>query len=463
MRPHQTDFSTGSVSRNILDVALPMIVAQLLNLLYHIVDRIYIGRIPGSGMLALTGVGLCFPAISFIAAFPQLFGVGGSPLCAMQRGKGDDREAERIMGTAFSMLLITGALLTALGLVFHRPILYMLGASDDTFPFANDYLAIYLCGNVFVTIALGMNPFINCQGFGRTGMMTVLFGAVSNIVLDPVFIFTFHMGIRGAALATVLSQFLSALWVLKFLTGGQAVLKLRFASMSIQWKRLKKILALGSSTFLMGMTTTLVQGVCNVTAQIYGGDLYVGVMTVLNSVREIFTLPVSGLTNGAIPVISFNYGAGAFHRIRSAIRFLSITGIGYTALAWLALFFFPGLFIRIFTNDAALLSAGIPALRIYFFGFIMMSLHFVGQQIFVALGRAWHAMFFSLLRKAIIVAPLTVLLPKLWGLGVDGVFWAEPVSNVVSGIFCFATMLHAVAIQLKDPGQPAPSTPNTPD
>jgi putative MATE family efflux protein len=449
MRAHQTDFSKGSVSRNILDVALPMIVAQILNLLYHIVDRIYIGRIPGSGVLDLTGVGLCFPVISFVSAFPQLFGSGGAPLCAMQRGKGDDREAERIMGTAFTMLLLTGVALTALGLVFHRPILYMLGASDSTFPSAGGYLTIYLCGNVFVMIALGMNPFINCQGFGRTGMMTVLFGAVTNIVLDPVFIFTFGMGIRGAALATIISQFFSAVWVLKFLTGDQAVLRLRPGGMSVRWSRLKNILALGASTFLMGMTTTLVQGVCNVTAQVYGGDLYVGVMTVLNSVREIFTLPVSGLTNGAIPVMSFNYGSGAFHRVRSAIRFLSLAGIGYTALAWLALFFFPGVFIRIFTNDAALVSAGIPALHIYFFGFVMMSLHFVGQNVFVALGRAWPAMFFSLFRKVIIVAPLTVLLPKLWGLGVDGVFWAEPVSNVASGILCFATMLYTVMSRLK--------------
>jgi putative MATE family efflux protein len=375
-----------------------------------------------------------------VNSFASLFGSGGAPLFSMARGRGDEEEAEKIMGTSFSMLLCTGILITVSGLIFYRPILYQLGASDDTLPFAGEYLWIYMCGNLFVMISLGMNSFINGQGFGRTGMMTVLFGAVANIVLDPIFIFVFHMGIRGAAVATVLSQFLSALWVMRFLTGNQAVIKLRFRSFGVRWVRLKKILALGLSTFIMGMTTSLVQTICNVTVQSYGGDLYVGVMTVVNSVREIFLLPVSGLSNGAIPVMSFNYGRKAFDRTRSAIHFIFLVGIGYTSLAWLAIFCFPGIFIRLFSNDPALLAAGIPALRIYFFGFLLMSLHFTGQNAFVALGRAKQAIFFSLFRKVIIVVPLTLLLPKLWGLGVDGVFWAEPVSNILSGLACSAAL-----------------------
>ncbi|MDR2137523.1 MAG: hypothetical protein LBO68_04465, partial [Synergistaceae bacterium] len=272
---------------------------------------------------------------------------------------------------------------------------------------------------------------------------------VANIVLDPVFIFLFHMDIRGAAIATVLSQFLSAVWVLRFLTGNQAVLKLRFKNMKVRWFRLKKILALGLSNFIMGMTTSLVQMVCNVTIQNYGGDLYVGVMTIVNSVREIFMLPASGLTNGAVPVMSFNYGERAFDRVRKGIRFVFLAGIGYTALAWLVVFCFPTVFIRLFSEDLALLTAGVPALRIYFFGFLLMSLHFGGQNTFLALGRSKQAIFFSLFRKVIVVVPLTLALPKLWGLGVDGVFWAEPVSNILSGLACSATLWFTVMPELR--------------
>jgi putative MATE family efflux protein len=449
MNAHQTDFSKGSVARCILDVAIPMSVAQVLTLMYHIVDRIFIGRIPETGTLSLTGVGLCFPVIALLSAFAQLFGAGGAPLCSIQRGEGNDLEAEKIMGTAFSMLLITGAALTLLGLLFCRPILYLFGASDSTFTPAAEYMTIYLCGNIFVMISLGMNYYINCQGFGRTGMMTVLFGAVVNVILDPLFIFKFGMGVRGAAYATVISQFLSAVWVLKFLTGDLPVLKLRATNMPIHWNRLKKILALGMSAFIMPMTTSAAQVICNVTAQKYGGDLYVGVMAVVNSVREIFTLPLHGLTHGAIPFLSYNYGSRAFDRVKRGIYFISFGGIGYALLTWGLIFCYPELFIRIFSNDAVLISAGSPALHIYFFGFFFMSMHSSGQNVFVSLGKARHAMFFSLFRKVLIVIPLTILLPKLPGLGVDGVFWAEPVSNVASGILCFSTMLYAVFSELK--------------
>lgn len=450
MKVHQTDFSHGSVYRNIMEVALPMTFAQLLNLLYNIVDRMYIGRIPGEGTVALTGVGVCFPIITLITAFTYLFGNGGGPLCAMERGRGNEEEAEKLMGNTFSMLVLTGIVLMAVGYLFHRPILYAFGASDTTFPYAGAYIKVYLLGTLFVMISLGLNPFINSQGFGNIGMLTVLIGAVMNIVLDPLFIFVFHMGVKGAALATILSQGCSAAWVLRFLTGPKAVLHLRRYSLRIQWKRVLRIMSLGVSGFIMAFTNSLVQVVCNATLQVYGGDLYVGIMTVLNSVREIFTMPVHGLTSGASPVMSYNYGEKAYGRVKQAIGFITLVGVVYTLAAWGLLKLIPDFFIRLFNNDPQLIERGREALHIYFFGFIFMALQFTGQNVFVALGKAKKATFFSLFRKAIIVTPLTILLPRLGGLGVDGVFWAEPVSNLVGGCACFFTMLITVLPELKE-------------
>lgn len=446
---HQTNFAKGNVYKNILDVALPMMAAQVLNLLYNVVDRMYIGRIEGIGTLALTGVGLCFPVITLITAFSNLYGNGGGPLCAMERGKGNDREAECLMGNTFILLVGTGVILTVLGLCFYRPVLYLFGASDVTMPYAGAYIRIYLLGTVFVMIALGMNPFINSQGFGRVGMLTVLLGAVLNIVLDPLFIFVFHMGVAGAAIATVLSQMASALWVLRFLTGPRSVLHLRLRNMKLAWERVKKIVSLGFSGFIMAFTNGLVQVVCNSTLYQYGGDLYVGIMTVLNSVREIFTMPVQGMTGGASPVMSFNYGEKAYHKVKQAIGFVTATCIVYTLAAWGILRLWPEFFIRIFNGEGDLLREGIPALHIYFFGFFFMALQFAGQSVFVALGKARKATFFSLFRKVVIVVPLTILLPQIGGLGVDGVFWAEPVSNLVGGVACFGTMCVTVLPELR--------------
>lgn len=453
MRIHQTDFSKGNVYRNILEVAVPMILAQFLNLLYNIVDRVYIGRIPGAGTMALTGVGICFPIITLITAFTLLFGNGGGPLFAMERGRGNEREAEQLMGNTCLLLIITGTVLMLIGFIFYEPILYAFGASDETFPYAKDYIQIYLLGTIFVMISLGMNPFINSQGFGNIGMFTVLIGAVLNIVLDPVFIFVFHMGVRGAALATILSQMCSALWVLRFLTGKKAVVRLKVSAMKISLKRTKEIVSLGISGFIMAFTNSLVQVVCNATLQIYGGDLYVGVMTVLNSVREIFTLPIMGLSNGASPVMSFNYGAKQYKRVRKAIGFITVLGTSYTVLAWVIARIMPEVFIRIFNAEPKMIEKGIPAMHIYFFGFCFMALQFAGQSVFTALGKAKKATFFSIFRKAIIVTPLTILLPRLWNLGVDGVFWAEPVSNLLGGCACFITMLLTVLPELREPSE----------
>ncbi len=440
----KNDFSKGSVIGNIMSLALPMTLAQLINVLYNIVDRIYIGRIPEHATLSLTGLGLCLPVISIVIAFANLFGMGGAPLCSIERGRGNDAEAERIMGNSFVLMLATGIALTAIGLAFKRPILYLFGASDSTFPFADQYLTIYLLGNVFVMVGLGMNSFINSQGFGRIGMMTVLLGAGANIVLDPVFIFGFHMGVRGAALATIISQFLSALWIVMFLTSDRAILRLRRSCFPLSGERVKSIVALGMSGFTMSITNSIVQVMYNASLQQFGGDLYVGVMTIVNSVREVISMPVNGITNGAQPVMGYNYGAGEYGRVKQSVIFMSVVSIVYTTVAWMFVHGFPEFFIRIFNNDPEIVAAGIPAMQVYYFGFFFMSLQFAGQSVFVALGKSKNAVFFSIFRKVIIVLPLILILPRWFGLGTTGIFMAEPISNLIGGVACYATMLITV-------------------
>ena len=444
MEAVQNDFSKGSIVKNIINLAVPMTLAQLINVLYNVVDRIYIGRIPGAGSLPLTGVGLCLPILSMVSAFANLFGMGGAPLCSIERGRGNVDEAERIMGNSFAMMVLFGVGLTVLGLVLKRPMLYLFGASDATYPYADQYVTIYLLGSLFVMAGLGMNSFINSQGFGRIGMMTVLLGAVANIILDPIFIFVFHMGVQGAALATIISQFLSAAWIIRFLTGPRTILKLRRSAMKLERRRVLKIMGLGLSGFTMSITNSLVQIVCNATLRDFGGDLYVGAMTVINSIREVVQMPVQGLTNSAQPVMGFNYGAEKYGRVRQAIKFTSAVSIVYTCAIWAGLYFAPGFFIGIFSSEEELLAIGVPAMHIYYFGFFMMSLQMAGQAVFVALGRAKNAVFFSIFRKVIIVFPLTVILPHFWGLGTDGVFLAEPISNFIGGAACYATMLLTV-------------------
>ena len=445
---NQNDFSKGSVIGNILSLALPMTVAQLINILYNVVDRMYIGRLPENATLSLTGLGLCMPIISAVIAFANLFGMGGAPLCSIARGKGDQKEAERIMGNAFSMLLVTGVILTVIGLLFKKPLLYAFGASDATYPYANSYLTIYLLGTIFVMTSLGLNAYINAQGFARIGMMTTLIGAVLNIILDPVFIFIFDMGVQGAAIATVISQAASAAWTFRFLTGKGTILRIRLSSMKPHGKTIGQITSLGLSGFMMSITNSIVQVVCNSTLSACGGDLYVGVMTVVNSIREIVTMPVTGVTNGSQPVISFNYGAGKYDRIKKAIRFMSISCIVYTVAIWGILHLFPVFFIHIFNNQPDLVEAAVPSMQIYYFGFFMMSLQFSGQTVFQALGKAKFAIFFSILRKVVIVTPLTLLLPRVVTPAVNGVFLAEPVSNFIGGAACFITMLAVVGREL---------------
>ncbi|MDO4295606.1 MAG: MATE family efflux transporter [bacterium] len=452
------DFAQGSVVGNILKLALPMTLAQLINVLYNIVDRIYIGMIPEEATLSLTGLGLCLPIISIVMAFANLFGMGGAPLCSIERGRGNHREAEAIMGNSFLMLVLVGLLLTILGLQFKIPMLYLFGASDATIGYADRYITIYLLGNVFVMIGLGMNSFINSQGFGMVGMMTVLLGAVANIVLDPLFIFVFGMGVQGAALATILSQLLSAIWIVAFLVGKKSILKLRISALQLKAERVLRIMGLGLSGFTMSITNSLVQIMYNAMLQRFGGDLYVAVMTVINSVREVIQMPVAGVTNSAQPVLGFNYGAGEYKRVKKAILFTSISSIVYTVAVWGFVHMCPEFFIRIFNREGDLIAAGIPAMRVYFFGFFMMSLQFAGQSVFVGLGKSKYAVFFSIFRKVIIVVPLILVLPNYLGMGTTGILMAEPISNFIGGSACFLTMLLTVWPELSRGGVPPQKT-----
>lgn len=433
------DFSQGKVWRNIVSQSIPLILAQLVQILYNVVDRIYIGHLPGDNNIALTGVGLTFPIITLIMAFTCLFGMGGAPLFAIARGGREEEQAEKIMGNVFSLLILSSVVIMVFCYIFRKPVLYLFGASDASYVYADAYLKIYLLGTPFSMLTSGMNGFINGQGFPRVGMLTTVIGAVLNLILDPVFIYGFDMGVSGAALATIISQMISAVWVIRFLTGKKAILRIKRKNLAVDLPLTREIAALGVSGFIMQGTNCLVQVVCNATLQSWGGDLYVGIMTVLNSVREMLTLPVMGITNGAQPVLGYNYGAKQFGRVKQGIRFTSIVGITYTLLAWLLVMVCPGFLISIFSNDSTMLELAPSALNMYFFGFCFMAFQFSGQSVFQALGKAKQAVFFSLLRKAIIVVPLTFLLPGM-GLGVNGVFLAEPISNAVGGLACFLTM-----------------------
>lgn len=445
----KTDFSKGPVWKCIISQAVPLTIAQLVHLLYNVVDRIYIGHMEEGTSIALTGIGLTFPVITLIMAFTALFGNGGVPLFSMARGSGDEEKAGKIMGNSFALLILSSMILTAVTLIFSKPILFLFGASEESFVYAKDYLNVYLIGTVFSMISTGMNGYINAEGFPKIGMLSVILGAVTNIVLDPIFIFVLSMGVKGAALATVISQAVSAIWVMRFLLSRKAIIPLKKENIRIRKDHTKEIFRLGLSNFIMQGTTFLVQVSCNTTLQTFGGDLYVGIMTVANSIREIFMLPVNGIITGSMPVISFNYGAGDYDRTRSGINFNTYLGAVYTLVAWALVLIFPQVWFDIFSDDPAMTETGVKMLKIYFFGFVFMALQFAGQSTFQSVGDAKHAIFFSLLRKAIIVVPLTLLLPRM-GFGVTGVFLAEPVSNVIGGTVCYITMRMTVYRKLKN-------------
>lgn len=444
---NENNFAKGSMSKHILHLAGPMIIAQLINVLYNIVDRIYIGRIPHEATFAMGGLGLCLPLISIVIAFANLVGMGGSPLCSIARGEGNLDEAEEIMGVSFLLLIIFSILLMGIGFVFKEPILWLFGASQDTFSYANQYITIYLFGTIFMLIGLGMNSFINSQGFAKVGMMTVLLGAITNIILDPIFIFGFSMGVNGAALATILSQGVSAIWTLYFLTSSKTILKLKKNKMKLKIKYVTEILSLGTAGFMMAITNSVVTIVCNSTLSRYGGDLYIAIMTIINSIRELASLPGQGIANACQPVLGYNYGAKEYDRVLEGIRFVTIVGFLMMFMMWGIINLFPSLIFSVFTENIDIKLYGIEACQLYFFGFFMMAFQMCGQSIAVGLGKSKQAIFFSVFRKVIIVAPLTLVLPRY--IGISGVFIAEAVSNFIGGGACYFTMWFTIGKNMK--------------
>ena len=453
MSKNKTDFSQGAVWKVIIRMAIPLMLAQLVNVLYSVVDRMYIGHIPEVGSLALTGLGLTMPIVSIVMAFASLCSTGGGPLCSIARGRGDKEEAEKVMGNCLSLVIIFSIIITAVLLLFMRPILYAFGASDDTYPYAAKYARIYIWGTIFAMTSLGMNCFINLQGFPAIGMLTVVIGAVVNIILDPIFIFVLDWGISGAALATLISQAVSAAWAMSFLLGKRAILDLKLKNMVLQGKIVLRIISLGITGFIMSITNAIVQTACNTQLRLYGGDTYVGAMTIITSVREMTFMTVHGLTAGSQPVLGYNYGAKLYSRVKQGIRFVFFSSVSYTIVAWALLMLLPEALTKVFNSDPALVAAGARGMRIYFCAFIMMSFQLTGQSTFVGLGMSKQAVFFSLLRKVFIVVPLVYLLPLIPAMGADGVFWAEPISDFIGGVSCFAAMFFMVYKKLPRDGE----------
>lgn len=447
----QIDFDNGKITNNILNAAVPMLVAQILSLLYNIVDRIYIARIPNVGTAALGAVGLCFPLIIMITAFSNLFGSGGAPIFSIYRGMNETGRAQAIVNTSFTMVCACGIVLMTIGLVFARPLLVLFGASESALVYAYPYMMIYLIGTIPSMLTIGMNPFINAQGYATTGMISVMIGAAANLILDPLFIFTFQLGIEGAAIATVISQILSACFVVIFLR-KKAEYKIRFLHRdelgdSIGYA--KNIVSLGTSGFVMQLTNSLVSICCNNVLSVTGGDVYISVMTIVSSVRQMVETPIYAIVEGSSPIISYNYGARRPKRVAKAIVTMALMALIYTLSMWLVIIKAPEFLIGIFSSNKELLVDAVPALKIYFAAFVFMLLQYTGQTVFKSLNKKKHAIFFSLLRKVFIVVPLTYLLPYAFHLGTDGVFMAEPVSNVIGGSICFITMLCTVIPELR--------------
>ena len=446
----KSDFTQGSIPQNIVRMAVPMTAALLINALYSIVDRIYLGHIPGAGSYALTGIGLAFPIITLITAFQNLFGNGGAPLFAMARGKGDKELAARYLQNAAFMLVLTGLILTAVSYAVKRPVLRLIGASDVTFPYADDYLNVYLIGTVFVMISLGLNPYINAQGYARTGMLTVMIGAFINIALDPLFIFVFNMGVKGAAIATIIAQFVSAMWVLKFLFGKHAPVRLSFNGFKPDIRIIGKIMSLGVTDFCFALTNSAVSMFSNARLALLGGDAWVGAMTVISSIREVTLTVMHGVSHASKPIMSYNYGAKQFKRVKSTSNHLLVIVLVYYLLVWACLMSFPGFFAGLFTEEGDVYRCSITAIRIFFCLQFFMALQTAGQSTYTSLGMAKYALFFSLFRKALLVIPLVFILPNLFNLGVLGVFAAEPVSDVIGGTACLVTMKFATRKKLQE-------------
>ncbi len=426
------DMGSASVPKLMLKLAIPAVIAQLINMLYNIVDRIYIGHIPDAGASALTGVGLFLPILMMINAFAMLAGSGGAPRAAISMGKNDREGAQKILGNCFSVLMIFSVMLTVLFYVYAPQLLRMFGASDVTLPYALSYARIYILGIVFVMIVMGMNPFITTQGFAKFSMITTVVGAVCNIILDPILIFVLKMGVQGAAAATVISQAVSAVWVLWFLTGSKTMLRLTISDMKIEADVIFPCLALGISTFVMLSTESILNISFNSSLSRYGGDIAVGAMTIISSCNQLITLPLQGICQGGQPIMSYNFGADHKARVRQAFRCQFATCTGYAALLWMLLMLVPHVFTGIFSSDPALSDYTIWAMRIYMAGIFSTGVQISCQQTFMALGQAKISLLMACLRKLVLLIPLIFILPHYFRDPVFGVFVAEPVSDVIA-------------------------------
>lgn len=449
-------FAHEKIPKLILSLAAPAIAAQLVNALYNVVDRMYIGRMPDNGTLALTGLGVAFPIIMVISAFAALIGNGGAPLASIRMGEGNRDKAEELMGGCFTALVGIAVVLTIGLSIAKDPLLRLFGASDATLPYASSYLGIYLIGTISVQIALGMNQFISAQGFAKTAMLTVFVGAGLNIVLDPIFIFVFKMGVEGAALATVLSQTVSAVWVLRFLMKGKGALRLRRKDMRINMAVLGGAIALGISPFIMQSTESLVQVAFNKSLSLYGGDQYVGAMVIILSVMQFMTMPLMGFAQGAQPIIGYNYGAKNYGRVKSAIKYCTIFCVSCDLVLWTVAVFLPRLPVRLFTDDAAMVELTASIMPMFFFGMVIFGFQMAFQQIFIALGESKVSIFIASLRKLILLIPLVLILPRYITPPTTGVFLAEPIADLTAALCCCAIFAYKYRVLLCSPQKEQP-------
>ena len=428
----EVDLGKEPIGHLLFVLAVPTIVSQVINALYNMVDRMYVGHIPEVGATALTGVGVSFPIIMIVSAFAALVGMGGAPQASIAMGRKDHEKAEKILGNCFTSLAAVAIVLTLIVLVFKTPLLYLFGASENTISYAENYIEIYAVGTIFVQMTLGLNMFISAQGFSMISMLTVVIGAVTNIVLDPIFIFGFGLGVRGAAIATVLSQALSAVWAIKFLTGKSTVLHLRKSNMKIEWKIMAPCIALGVAPFIMQSTESILVLCFNSSLLKYGGDMAVGAMTILSSVMQFAMLPLQGLTQGGQPIISYNYGAQNIERVKRGFKLLLISCLCYSILMWAAAQLIPNLLVMIFTNDPELMELAVWALRIYMAGVLLMGAQIACQQTFIAFGNAKVSTFLAIFRKIIVLIPMIYILPQFMDNKVQAVFMAEPIADTIA-------------------------------
>ena len=443
MQDKEKKMATEAIGKLMISMAVPSIIAQIINILYSIVDRIYIGHINGVGMEALTGVGVTFPIITLISAFSAFVGAGGAPLAAIWLGKGDRKRAEKILGNGVTLLVFFTVILMAFFYAFQKPLLYLFGASDATIGYAVSYISIYLAGTIFVELALGLNAFIISQGQSRTAMMAVLLGAASNIILDPIFTFALGMGVKGAAYATVISQALSALWTVGFLISRKSSLTIKWQAMKPDFPVIGNVMALGISPFIMRATESLISIVLNNGLQKYGGDIYVGSLTIMQSVMQMYSAPLGGFTQGVQPIISYNFGAGNFDRVKKLYRSMITVCFLFAAMATVLVMIFPGFFAGMFTNDAQLIALVEKMMPIFMCGMLIFGLQQGIQPTFLALGQAKLSLFIAIFRKVILLVPLALVLPLKFG--VMGIYYAEPVSDVLSAVT--ATVLFLLNIK----------------